>query len=150
MADYSDPSYAKQMVSSTLEVEISALLIFRFLVLIHWKECYFIINKCYFFHLSMGLSSSHNKIQSLFKRTDILPLRMAFRVLSKHTLNLFVGEDVVKFPSYFYLWSWAGNASWAKIHFSCSPAQCWNSSSSWLPDLPTGPFHQSVMLTTLS
>lgn len=150
MADYSDPSYAKQMVSSTLEVEISTLLIFRFLVLIRWKEFYFLRDKCYFFHLSMGLSSSHNKIQSLFKRMKILSLRMAVSVLSKHTLKLFLGEDIVKFPSYFYLWSWAGNASWAKIHFSCSPTQCSNSSSSWLPDLPTGPFHQFVMLTALS
>lgn len=56
---------------------------------------------------------AHNKIQSLFKRTEILSLRMPFSVLSKHTLNLFVGEDTVKFPSYLCLWSWAGNASWA-------------------------------------
>lgn len=34
-------------------------------------------------------------------------------------------------------------------HFSCNPTQSSNSSSSWLPDLPTGPFHQSVVLTTL-
>lgn len=33
----------------------------------------------------------------------ILSLRMAVSVLSKHTLKLFLGEDIVKFPSYFYL-----------------------------------------------
>lgn len=49
----------------------------------------------------MGLFSSHNKIKSLFKRTEVLLLRIPFSVFSKHTLKLFVGEDIVKFPPCF-------------------------------------------------
>lgn len=149
MADYSDPSYAKQMVRSTSEVEISAVWIFRIFNARFLNRVLF-YSKCYFYHLYTGMYSSPDKIKSLFERTEILPLRMAFSVLSKSTLKLFVKEDIVQFQSYLYLWSWAGNISQGKIHFPCNPMQPSNPSSSWLPDLPTGPFHQSVLLTTLS
>lgn len=61
----------------------------------------------------MSLYSSPDK--SLLERTEILPLRTTFGVLSKNTLKLFVKEDLVKFQSFLYLWSWAGNISWGFI-----------------------------------